>query len=50
MRFTPQEKARAFAEYIRNQSVTITQRLLHTQMRKELPARKTIIQWYTRFI
>ena len=50
MRFTPQEKARIIAEYIRNQSVTRIQRWLRTQMRKDPTARNTIIQWHTRFI
>ena len=50
MGFTPLEKARIVAEYIRNQSVTRTQRWLLTQMRKESPACNTIIQWHTRFM
>ena len=50
MRFTPQEKARIVAEYIRNQSVTRTQRWVRTQMRKEPTARNTIIQWHARFM
>ena len=47
MRFTPQEKPPFVAEYIRNQSVTKTQCWVHTLMRKEPPARNTIIQWRT---
>ena len=50
MRFTPQEKARIVAEYIRNESITRTQRWVRTQIRKQPPARNTIIQWHTRFL
>ena len=49
MSFTTKEKARTVAEYIRNQSVTRKQRWICKQMRKELSARYTIIQWHTRF-
>ena len=42
MHFTPQEKARIVAEYIRNQSVTRAQRCLRTQMKKNL-LRATLI-------
>ena len=49
-RLTPQEKARIVAEYIRNQSVTRTQRWVRTLMRKEIPARNNINQWHTRFM
>ena len=50
MRFTPQEKARIVAEYIRNESITRTQRWVRMQIRKQPPARNTIIQWHTRFL
>ena len=50
MRFTPQEKTCIVSEYIRNQSISRTQGWLRTQMREELPARNTIMQWHTRLM
>ena len=50
MRFTPQEKTHIVAKHIRNQSVTRKKYWVRTQMKKELPAWNTIMQWHTRFM
>ena len=37
-------------KYIRTESVTVTQRLVHTTIHKTPPSRNTILRWHTQFL
>ena len=50
MAFKEAQKASIAAKYIRNESATVTQRLVHTTAHKTPPSPNTILRWYTRFL